>query len=370
MINKKRILDRFLRYVQIDSPSKEEREFADFLKLEMESLGLEVIMDDAGEKVGSNSGNLIGRLKGNTDGQSILFSAHMDTVSPGRGIKPIIKDGVIYSDGTTILGGDDKAGIAAIMEALEITKEKNIPHGDIEISFSIYEEGGLHGAKNLDYSKIKSKLGFVFDSGGQPGHIAVQGPGQNKIDVKFIGKEAHAGVAPESGISAIQMASEAISNMKLLRIDEETTANIGSIKGGEATNIVTPIVEVLAESRSLNGEKLKVQTDHMVKCCKDAADKFGGQVEVEVSNVYTEFKVDKEDEIVQMVMKACHNLNIDPITTTTGGGSDTNVFNQKGIQAVNLGMGGRRAHTLEEHVYIKELEDTGRLALEIIKLYA
>ena len=280
--------------------------------------------------------------------------------SPGRGIKPIIKDGVVYSDGTTILGGDDKAGIAAIMEALEIIKEKNIPHGDIEISFSIYEEGGLHGAKNLDYSKIKSKLGFVFDSGGQPGHIAVQGPGQNKIDVKFIGKEAHAGVAPENGISAIQMASEAISNMKLLRIDEETTANIGSIKGGEATNIVTPIVEVVAESRSLDGEKLKVQTDHMVKCCKDAADKFGGQVEIKVSNVYTEFKVDKEDEIVKMVIKACHNLGLDPITTTTGGGSDTNVFNQKGIQAVNLGMGGRRAHTLEEHVYIEELEDTAR----------
>ncbi len=199
----------------------------------MEKIGLEVYMDDAGEKVGSNSGNLIGKLRGNTDGETILFSAHMDTVSPGIGIKPIIKDGVIYSDGTTILGGDDKAGIAAILEAIEIIVENNIPHGDIEVVFSIFEEGGLFGAKNLDYTKLNAKVGFVLDSGGEPGQIIVQGPAQNKINAKFIGKEAHAGVAPENGISAIQIAAEAISNMKLLRIDEETTANIGYILVGQ-----------------------------------------------------------------------------------------------------------------------------------------
>ena len=157
MINEKRLLDRFLKYVQIDSPTKFEREFAEYLMKEMEEMGLEVYMDDAGEKVGSNSGNVIGKLKGNTNGQTILFSAHMDTVSPGKGIKPVIKDGVIYSDGTTVLGGDDKAGIAAILEAVETVIEQDIPHGDIEIVFSIYEEGGLFGAKNLDYSKLKAK---------------------------------------------------------------------------------------------------------------------------------------------------------------------------------------------------------------------
>lgn len=370
MINEKRLLDRFLQYVQIDSPTKEEREFADFLKVELEKLGVEVTMDDAGEKVGSNSGNLIGRLKGNTDGKSILFSAHMDTVSPGRGIKPVIKDGVIYSDGTTILGGDDKAGIAAIMETLETIKEKDIPHGDIEISFSIFEEGGLHGSKNLDYSKINSKLGFVLDSGADPGSIIVQGPAQNKIDAKFIGKKAHAGVAPENGISAIQIASEAISNMKLLRIDEETTANIGSINGGDATNIVTEIVEFKAEARSLQDEKLEVQTDHMVKCCEDAAEKFGAKVEVTVTNAYGAFKVEKDEEIVKMAMKACENLGLESLITTSGGGSDTNIFNQNGIKAINLGIGERKPHTLEEHMYIKDLENTARLALEIVKVYA
>lgn len=370
MINEKRLLDRFLKYVQIDSPTKYEREFADYLQKEMKEMGLEVYMDDAGEKVDSNSGNLIGRLKGNTEGETILFSAHMDTVSPGIGIKPIIKDGVIYSDGTTILGGDDKAGIAAILEAVETIIEKDIPHGDIEIVFSIYEEGGLYGAKNLDYNKLNAKKGFVLDSGGDPGQIIVQGPAQNKVNAKFIGKEAHAGVAPENGISAIQIAAEAISNMKLLRIDDETTANIGFISGGEATNIVTKEVEIHGEARSLSNEKLQEQTDHMIKCCEDAAKKFGGEVELDIAHAYGAFKVDENHEIVQKVKQACENIGLEPYTTTSGGGSDTNILNANGVTAINLGIGEKKPHTLEEHLHIKDLENAARLALEIIKVHA
>jgi tripeptide aminopeptidase len=370
MINEKRLLERFLNYVQIDSPTKYEREFAEYIMKEMEKMGLEVHMDDAGEKVGSNSGNVIGRLKGNTDGEAILFSAHMDTVSPGKGIKPVIKDGVIYSDGTTVLGGDDKAGIAAILEAIETVIEKGIPHGDIEVVFSIYEEGGLYGAKNLDYTKLKAKKGFVLDSGGNPGEIIIQGPAQNKIYAKFIGKEAHAGVAPENGISAIQMAAEAISNMKLLRIDEETTANIGVISGGEATNIVTKEVKIQGEARSLSDEKLQKQTEHMVKCCEEAAQKFGGRVEVEVDHSYGAFKVEEDAEIVQKVKEACRNIGLEPYTTSSGGGSDTNILNANGIVAVNLGIGERKPHTVEEHIHIKDLENAARLVLEIIKVHA
>lgn len=370
MINEKRLLDRFLKYVQIDSPTKFEREFAEYLMKEMEEMGLEVYMDDAGEKVGSNSGNVIGKLKGNTNGQTILFSAHMDTVSPGKGIKPVIKDGVIYSDGTTVLGGDDKAGIAAILEAVETVIEQDIPHGDIEIVFSIYEEGGLFGAKNLDYSKLKAKRGFVFDSSGKPGQIIIQGPAQNKISAKFIGKEAHAGVAPEKGISAIQMAAAAISNMKLLRIDDETTANIGIISGGQATNIVTKEVNIEGEARSLSNEKLKEQTEHMVKCCEDAANKFGGSVEIDLENSYGAFKIDEDSVIVQKVKEACANIGLEPRTSASGGGSDTNILNANGIEAVNLGIGERQPHTLEEHLHIKDLENAARLALELIKVHA
>ena len=370
MINEKRLLERFLSYIQIDSPTKHERKFADFLMDEMKEIGLDVRMDSAGEKVGSDSGNVIGKLKGNTEGEAILFSAHMDTVSPGIGIKPVIKDGIIFSDGTTILGGDDKAGIAAILEAIETIIEKDLPHGDIEVTFSIFEEGGLFGAKNLEYDKLIAKTGFVLDSGGDPGDIVVQGPAQNKINAKFIGKEAHAGVAPETGISAIQIASEAISNMKLLRIDEETTANIGHISGGEATNIVTKEVEFHGEARSLSNEKLQMQTDHMVKCCEDAAKKFGGKVEMDVDNAYGAFKVDENSEIVQKVKEACANIGLESHTMTSGGGSDTNIFNDNGVTAVNLAVGMRSVHTLEEHIYIKDLENTAKLVLEIAKVYA
>lgn len=370
MINEERLINRFLEYVQIDSPTKEERKFADFLKSEMEKIGLAVKMDNAGEKCGSNSGNLIGKLKGNTNGETILFSSHMDTVSPGMGIKPQIKDGIIYSDGTTVLGGDDKAGIAAIMEALETIQEKSLAHGDIEVVFSIYEEGGLFGAKNLDYDNLDAKLAFVLDSGGEPGEIIIAGPAQNKINVKFIGKEAHAGVAPEEGISAIQIASEAISNMNLLRIDQETTANIGIISGGKATNIVTNEVSIEAEARSLDNSKLEKQTKHMIKCCENAAEKFGGKVEIEINNAYSAFKVDENHEIIQSVKKACENIGLRPYTEKTGGGSDTNILNANGITAVNLGIGEKKAHTVEEHIHIKDLENAARLALEIVKVYS
>lgn len=367
MINEQRLVDRFMRYVQIDSPTKEEREFALILMKELEDLGLTVTMDDAGEKTGSNSGNLIAKLKGNAEKETILFSSHMDTVSPSRGVKPKIVDGTIYSDGTTILGGDDKAGIASVMEALQVIKEEGLSHGDIEIAFTIFEEGGLFGSKNLDYSKFDAKIGFVLDSGGDPGDIIVQGPAQNKIDVKFIGLEAHAGVAPEAGISAVQMAAEAISNMKLLRVDEETTANIGTISGGGATNIVTKEVVFFAEARSLDNDKLKAQSDHMVKCCEDAAKKFGGSVEVSVENAYGAFNIPVDHKAVKAVEEACSKLNIKTRTTTSGGGSDTNIFNANGVEAVNLGIGERKPHTLEEHLHVIDLINTAKIVVELMK---
>ena len=370
MINEERLVERFLEYIQIDSPTKEELEFANFIKGELEKLGLEVYMDDAGKDVGSNAGNIIGRLKGNPNGTPILFSCHMDTVSPGRGIKPQIKEGIISSDGTTILGADNKAGIAAILEAIEIIKEKNLDHGDIEVVFSIFEEGGLYGAKGLDYSKFNAKKAFVMDSGGEPGTIIYKGPAQNKMNIKFIGKEAHAGVAPESGVSAIVMAAEAISNMKLLRIDEETTANVGIIQGGSATNVVTPVVVLEAEARSLDNNKLKVQTDHMVNCCNEAAEKFKGKVEIDVDHTYDAFEVSLDHELIEDVKAANEILGFNTITVTSGGGSDTNIFNANGITAINLAIGEMAPHTLEEHIYIKDLVNSSKLALELMKLNA
>ncbi|WP_432662281.1 M20/M25/M40 family metallo-hydrolase [Wukongibacter baidiensis] len=367
MVNQERIVKEFIEYVQIDSLTRKEGNFAKFIRKELENLGLEIVVDNAGEKIGSDTNNIIATLKGDKDVEPIMLCCHMDTVTPGEGIKPIIKDDVIYSDGTTILGSDDKAGIAAIVEALKIIREEKVSHGDIEVVFTIAEEGGLNGSKNLDYSKIKSKAAFVLDSGGAPGQIIIQGPAQDKIDVVIKGKPAHAGVCPEEGISAIQVAAAAINKMNLLRIDEDTTANIGIINGGKATNIVCPEVEIKAEARSLSNEKLDKQTAHMVECFEKVAEEFGAEVEIETSRAYGAFKIDENDEIVQTIKKACDNIGLKAFTDSTGGGSDTNILNVNGIKCVNLGIGMKKPHTLEEHISIKDLVDSARLVLEIIK---
>jgi len=369
MINQNRVVDEFIKYVKISSPTKSEGKFAQFIKAELESLGFDVIIDDAGPKAGSDTGNVVAKLKGTVEGDPILFSCHMDTVSPSIDIKPVIKDGVIYSDGTTILGGDNKAGIAAVVEAIKVIKENNIDHGPIEISFSIFEEGGLHGAKNLDYAQFESKRAFILDSGGDPGQIIVKGPAQDKISVTITGTPAHAGVAPEEGVSAIMVAAKAIDNMQLLRIDEETTANIGVINGGSVTNIVTPEVTIQAEARSLDNDKLDKQSKHMAKCFEDAAKVYGAKVDVEIIRMYSAFSVDHDDAIVAVAKEACKNIGLVPTIESSGGGSDTNVFNAMGLKAINLGIGEKKPHTLGEHLHIKDLVKVSELIIELIKLH-
>lgn len=357
-----------MEYVKISSHSKKEKKFADFIRRELEDLGLEVYIDGAGEEIGGSTGNIIARLEGNKNKDPILFSCHLDTVMPGEGIKPLEKEGKIVSDGTTILGADDKAGIAAVIEALKVIQENNIEHGLIEVVFSICEEIGLVGARNLEYDKIQSKRAFVLDSGGKPGKIIAQGPAQDNIYVKVLGKEAHAGVSPERGISAIQVAAHAISKMKLLRIDQETTANIGVIQGGEAPNIVTPEVTIKAEARSQDEKKLDKQTKHMLQCFEDVAQEFGAKVEIQTEREYKAFRVEEREEILNIVQKACENIGVHPHTEKTGGGSDTNIYNEHGIKAVNLATGEGNPHTKEEYVEIKDLVTTAGMVVEIIKL--
>ncbi|ABR46387.1 peptidase T-like protein [Alkaliphilus metalliredigens QYMF] len=370
MVNQDRLVNEFLELIQIDSLSSKEGQVAKVLIQKLKDLGLEVTVDNAGEKIGGETGNVIARKKGTKSGKTILFSCHMDTVTPGEGIKPIIKEGVIYSDGTTILGGDNKAGIAAVLEGLRIIKENNIEHGDIEVVFSIWEEGGLFGAKNLDYSLLKADYGFVLDSGGSPGEIIITGPAQDKVNATIKGKSAHAGVAPEEGVSAIMIAARAINNMNLLRIDEETTANVGVISGGTATNIVTPEVQVKAESRSINEAKLDAQTKHMMEVFQKAAEELGGSVELDIERMYPPFNIGEDEEIVIKVKEVFTALGIESYTKATGGGSDTNILNGNGIKSVNLGIGEKKPHTLEEHLHIVDLVNSARMVSQIIQTFA
>ena len=369
MVNRERVVEEFLELVQIPSHSGKEGRIAQVLAGKLAELGLEVYIDEAGKKTGGETGNIIARLKGTGGGAAILFCCHMDTVAPGEGVKPIIKDGIIYSDGTTILGGDNKGGIAAVLEGIRSIKESNVPHGDVEVVFTIWEEGGLLGAKNLDYSRLKAKYGFVLDSGGSPGEIVTVGPSQDQIKARIHGRSAHAGVAPEEGVSAIMIAARAIDQMKLLRIDEETTANVGIIQGGVATNIVAPLVEIQAEARSLMEEKLDQQTAHMVGALERAAADLGGRSEIEVERRYKAFQIGEKDDIVVKVKEAMARIGLEGYTTSSGGGSDTNVLNARGIKAVNLGIGEKKPHSLEEHLHIEDLVNSARLVAELIKVF-
>lgn len=366
-MNTERLVNEFMEMVKVSSVSRREGSFAALLSDKLKELGFEVYMDNANRASGGDTGNVLGRLKGTLDAQPVLLCAHMDTVVPGENIRPIISDGVIKSDGTTILGGDDKAGIAAILEAVRYIKEKGIQHGDIEVAFTVCEESGMTGSKNMDYGWLKSKLAYVLDSGGDVGTVITKAPAQFKINTVIKGRAAHAGVAPEKGISAIQVAAKAISGMKLLRIDGETTANVGRIKGGDATNIVCDTVEIAMEARSLVRSKAEAQVKHMLECIENACREYGAEHETEHSMSYAEVNLPEDAEVIRLADSAIKEIGLETRLTSTGGGSDTNVMSGKGLQAVTLGIGMSNVHTTSEYIAVKDMEKTAELVAAIIE---
>lgn len=366
-VNQERLIEEFLELVQIDSETKFETEIAGVLKKKFTDLGLEVVEDDAKEKTGHGAGNLICTLKGTkTDADPIYFTSHMDTVVPGKDVKPSIKDGYIISDGTTILGADDKAGLAAILEAIQVIQEQKIDHGDIQFVITVGEESGLVGAKALDSSLLNASYGYAIDSNGQVGDIVVAAPTQAKIFAKINGKTAHAGVAPEEGVSAITLAAKAISKMPLGRIDEETTANIGRFEGGQQTNIVCDYVEILAETRSLVPEKMEKQANKMREAFESTAKELGGEADVQVEIMYPGFNQKDGDQVVEVAKRAVKAIGRDSQLVKSGGGSDANVIAGFGIPTVNLAVGYEDIHTTNERMPVEELIKVAELITSII----
>jgi tripeptide aminopeptidase len=345
----------------------------------MEELGATVFIDDAGEKVGGNVGNLIVHFSGNVpQSQPLLLSAHMDTVVPGEGIVPILDGDILRTDGRTVLGGDDKSGVAIICEVLRVMKENRLPCSDIDVVFTICEEAGLIGAKCLDVGKLRARTGLVLDS-DSVGFLFTKAPAANRIEFRVHGLEAHAGVCPEKGINAIKVAAEGIAQMHLGRIDHETTANIGVVEGGMAVNIVPNQVILRGEARSHNEEKLNRQTEHMKNCLEDAAarhvleldgKRYTAKVEAKIERDYDRMDVPDSAPIVKLVNAAAKNLNLEVKTLATGGGCDANVLNQKGLVVANLSTGMREIHTVKEWLDVRDLNVSAQMVLEIVKLNA
>ncbi|MBU8910695.1 MAG: M20/M25/M40 family metallo-hydrolase [Desulfobacterales bacterium] len=374
MINSQRLAQRFQALVEIDSLSRQERDVALELEKILTAMGAKVCYDTAGEQVGGNCSNLVAKFKGSVDADPIFLCGHMDTVGPGKGIKVRFKDGIFRSDGTTILGADDKSALAIILEVMDVIFENKIDYPPVEIIFTICEEIGLLGAKHFDYSLMDSKFGYILDSTDTHG-IVTKAPSANKITIKIYGKAAHAGAVPENGVNAIWIASKAIAGLKLGRIDEETTCNLGTIKGGVATNIVPDFVEICGEARSHDVEKLKRVTDSIVNAFQDTAEKFKDdsdlpRIEAIVENDFPNTNILEDHKAIQLARKAADNLGIVLESKTIGGGADANIFFGKGIVAGVLGTGMTDVHTVNESIDIKDMEASAELVLEILKVHA
>ena len=370
MIRQDRLIEEFMELVKVDSETGHEEEIAVVLKKKFGDLGLQVVEDDSKERTGHGAGNLIVTMEATAGGTApkLFFTCHMDTVTPGKGIKPVLhEDGWITSDGTTILGSDDKAGLAVLLEAIKVLQEENIAHGQIQFVITAGEESGLLGARCMDPKYLDADLGYAIDSNGEIGAIAVAAPTQAKMKMKIYGKSAHAGVNPEDGISAIQVASKAISRMKLGRLDHETTANIGKFAGGGATNVVCDYVELDAEARSIVQDKVERQIEHMREALESAVKECGATCEFISEIVYPAFNFGEQDEVVQLAQRAIAGMGLSSRTFHSGGGSDANIFNGMGVPTVNLALGYEHIHTTKERIRADDMAKAAEMVISIIR---
>ena len=371
LVNKERLINDFIEILKIKSPSKNEMELASYVIKRLASLGLKAKMDDTGKKIGGNAGNITGFLASNDKSKKtpVFFGGHLDTVGLSGEILPEIKNGKIFNAyKNCILGADDKVAVAAILEVLEVIRENNIKTCGIYLIFTVGEEIAILGAKNLDLKEIKAKYGFIFDGEGDIGTIFDEAPYHDTMEFSITGKAVHAGLEPERGISSIKVASEAISNLKIGRIDSESTCNIGIIKGGTATNIVPEKTCVKAEARSLNPEKLDRLTSEIKAGFLSAAEKYGAKLKIKVEREYNGFKFESDAVPIVMASRALRNMGIYPVIRSTGGGSDVNIYNAKGKISVDLSSGMEKVHSSNEYVKIAELEKLAVLILEICTL--
>jgi tripeptide aminopeptidase len=338
MVNRDRLAETFKFLAEFDSVSKEERAISREIKKILESMGAKTWVDGAGDKIGGDTGNLIAKFKGSRKAPPLLLNAHMDTVEPGKGVTAILSDGVFTSDGTTILGADDKSAIAIILETIKIIRENDLAYGPLELVFTVCEEIGLLGAKHLDLDLITAKLGYSLDATDTEG-IVTRAPSANHLEFKVHGKDAHAGAAPEKGINAISLASRAIAGLELGRIDHETTCNIGIIEGGTATNIVPNLVTVKGEVRSHDEEKLNKITHAMISSFKGVVDNYKGVssdhglpgLDIKIQKDFSRTSIPEDHPVVKLACRAADNLGRKMVTKTSGGGADANIFFEKGI---------------------------------------
>ncbi len=371
-MDQKRIIDEFKELVSIEVHSRDERAIADVLKAKLTDLGLIVKEDKAGDVLGGNTGNVYGLLPGNTEGEPVLFSAHMDRVGNHGHIVPIVKEeeGKIVSDGTSILAGDDIGGVSAILAMLREVKEKEIPHGPIEVAFSICEETGVEGSAQYDFSQFLSKSCFVYDASGRAGTIVLAAPSKGKVIITVHGITAHAGNEPEKGLNALKVAADLILHLPDGRLSPESTANFSIISAGSATNVVCDLVTITGEQRSRSAAEYEKISADIHAAAEEISKKYNTPIEVDLKTLYHAFCLDESARPCQLAKAAAEAVGADPFFKQGGGGMDANHFNEHGIAAVGIGTGNFKCHTSAEYQVIDDLMKCAAQAVEIVKLAA
>ena len=364
-INRERLAVTFTELCQISSPSRHEGAVATYLKQVFAELGADAIFeDDSAAQTGSESGNLIVRFDGNLpDRNGLFFSCHMDTVEPANGVEVVRTGDIFTSKGDTILGGDDKTGIAAVLELLTLLKENNIAHPTLEIVVTTCEEIGLLGAKNLDYSKLRTRYGYALDSTGN-NHVVIGAPAANKIKIEIKGMAAHAGLCPEAGINALALAAQALTAIRLGRLDEESTCNFGMIQGGVATNIIPERVILRGEVRSHSLVKLARYTDEIFTVFQNTVNNWQGHpatgsnrpsVAIDIVNDYLPLAIAEDAPVLQRIKKAAGACRKELRYIVAGGGSDANIFNGFGLPTAIVATGMNKVHTVNEQLDLNDL---------------
>jgi len=374
-INQERLAAAFTTLCEIDSPSKQEGRVAAFLKSLFLDMGAEVFEDDSAAKTGSDCGNLFVRFPdGGLERDPVFFNCHMDTVLPAVGVK-VRREGEIFtSAGDTVLGSDDKAGIAALIEVMHTLQEKNIPYGPVEFVFTTCEEVGLLGVKALDPLNIKAKMGYALDSSGI-NRVVVGAPAANRITIEIKGIAAHAGLSPEKGISAIHLTAKAVARLRLGKLDSESTANLGVINGGTASNIIPESVQIQGEVRSHRVELLEDYTENIRSVFQQEVDSWhdpGGKVtgrpslNFTIIDDYPVLKLDRESDVIKRVEAAAAELGRKLDYVVAGGGSDANIFNSYNIECAILSTGMDKVHSTQETIKLSDMALTAELIMAIL----
>jgi tripeptide aminopeptidase len=362
------VVGLFTELAAIPSPPGSERVVADRVRAYLEDLGLEVSEDDAGARIGADAGNLLCRLESTREngGIPIFLCAHLDTVQPTGPLEPVVDDGVVRNAGGTILGADNKAAVAAILAAVRLILSEHRPHAGIELLFTPKEEVGLRGAKAFDVDRLHAEVGFVYDHAAPIGEIMLGAPHARSIEVTMRGRAAHAGIAPEEGRSAILAAARAITDFRLGRLDDETTANVGLIDGGAARNIVPERCTFSIDVRSHSEAKLAELVRELLETITFAAALEQCEAETTVEESYLGYRFSRSDLPVRLACAALEREGYQPSLGLGGGGADANVFNERGRQCVNLANGMAAIHTADEHIAVADLERMVEITLALV----